>query len=105
MKILYKEPGKPCEVKEIENTLEVMQELVGGLIEVVCWDDVLLIFNEEGKLMNLEPNLMFEFDYIAGNCLIVGDDFENGEFKSLTDEEIEKYSKELNKHNLLNKGE
>ena len=105
MKILFKEVGKPCEVKEIENKLEAMQELVGGLIEVVPFDDVLLICNEEGKLMDLEPNLLFDFDYIAGNCFLVGDDFENGDFKSLTDDEIAKYEIELNKHNFLNKGE
>lgn len=105
MKILYKEPGKPCEVKEIENKLEVMQELVSGLIEIVPFDNVLLICNEEGKIMNLEPNLLYDFDYIAGNCFLVGDDFENGSFKSLTDEEIELYEKELNKHNFINKGE
>ena len=105
IKIIFKEPGKPCEVKEIENELKVLQELVGGLIEVINFDDLLLICNEEGKLMNLEPNLLFEFDYIAGNCLLVGDDFENGEFKSLTDYEIEEYSRILNNNNLLNKGE
>lgn len=105
IKILYKEPGKLCEVIEIENTLEEKQRLVGGLIEIINFDDLLLICNEEGKLMNLEPNLVFEFDYIAGNCLLIGDDFENSDFRSLTDYEIEEYSRILNRHNLLNKGD
>ena len=105
IKVLFKKPGKPCEVIEIENTLEKFQELVGGLIEVISFDDLLLICNEEGKLLNLEPNLLFEFDYIAGNCLLVGDDFDNATFKGLTDYEIDEYSRILNRHNLLNKGE
>ena len=40
---------------------------------------------------------IFEFDYIAGDCFLAGDDFENGDFKSLTDEEIESYTKEFKK--------
>ena len=32
MKILLKEPNRPFEVKEIENNLETLQQLVGGYI-------------------------------------------------------------------------
>ena len=93
--VLYKKVGKdPIEI-EIENTLEAKQQLVGGLIEVVPYYDVLLVCNEEGKLMNYLPNVVFEYDYIAGDFFIIGDDYENGDFKSLTKEEIEKYKKDL----------
>ena len=97
IKILLKKVGKDPEVIEIRNTLEEKQRLVGGLIEVIPYDDLLLICNEEGKLLNLPPNLIFEYDYIAGDCFLAGDDFENGDFKSLTDEEIESYTKEFKK--------
>lgn len=95
IKILYKEVGEAPKIMEIDNTLEAKQELVGGLIEVVAYDDVLLICNEEGKLENLKPNVIFDFDYIAGNCFIVGDDYEHGDFRSLTEDEIFRYSREL----------
>ena len=89
LRIVLKKVGKIPEIMNIENTLEAKQELVGGLIEVVpVLEDVLLICNEEGKLTNLLPNLMFDFDYIAGDCFFVGDDYKNGDFKSLTDEQI-----------------
>lgn len=39
--------------KEIPNTLDALQEEVGGLIECVYLDDVV---NEEGKLIGMEPN-------------------------------------------------
>ena len=35
MKILVVEPMKPCEVREIPDTLEAMQALVGGCIQAV----------------------------------------------------------------------
>ena len=89
LKIVLKKVGKNPEIMNIENTLERKQELVGGLIEVVpVLEDVLLICNEEGKLDNLLPNLIFPYDYIAGDCFFVGDDYKNGDFKSLTDEQI-----------------
>lgn len=89
LKIVLKKVGENPEIMNIENTLERKQELVGGLIEIVpVLEDVLLVCNEEGKLENLLPNLIFPYDYIAGDCFFVGDDYKNGDFKSLTDEQI-----------------
>lgn len=100
IRILYKEVGKEPQIMFIENTLEAKQELVGGLIEVVPYEDVLIICNEEGKLLNMPPNLVFEYDYIAGNCFVIGDDYKNADFKSLTDEEILKYREDLKKRSF-----
>jgi hypothetical protein len=98
LKILYKEVGKIPEVIEIEDTLEAKQKLVDGLIEVVPYiDDMLLICNEEGKILKMHPNLDFTYDYIAGNCFVIGDDFENAGFRSLTEEEIKKANDDLSK--------
>ena len=98
LKILYKEVGKIPEVIEIEDTLEAKQKLVDGLIEVVPYiDDMLLICNEEGKILKMYPNLDFTYDYIAGNCFVIGDDFENADFRSLTEEEIKKARIDLTK--------
>ena len=89
LKILYKEVGELPKVMIIENTLEAKQELVNGLIEVIPYKDALIICNEEGKMLNMNANLIFDYDYIGGNCFAVGDDYKNGDFKSLTDEQIE----------------
>ena len=100
IRILYKEIGKEPQIMFIDNTLEAKQKLVGGLIEVVPYEDVLIICNEEGKLLNMPPNLVFEYDYIAGNCFVIGDDYKNADFKSLTDEEILKYREDLKKYSF-----
>lgn len=100
IRILYKEVGKEPQIMFIDNTLEAKQELVGGLIEVVPYEDVLIICNEEGKLLNMPPNLVFEYDYIAGNCFVIGDDYKNADFKSLTDEEILRYREDLKKRSF-----
>ena len=104
LRIVLKKVGKIPEIMNIENTLEAKQELVGGLIEVVSGlkDDILLVCNEEGKLTNLLPNLMFDFDYFAGDCFFVGDDYDNGDFKSLTDEQINEVYDICNKREIIN---
>lgn len=102
LKIVLKKVGENPEIMKIENTLEKKQELVGGLIEVVpVLEDVLLVCNEEGKLDNLLPNLIFPYDYIAGDCFFIGDDYKNGDFRSLTDEQITEIKELCKKHQYM----
>lgn len=102
LKIIFKEVGKDPVVMEIDDTLEAKQKLVGGLIEIVPYkDDLLLVCNEEGKITNLKPNLQFDYDYIAGNCFIVGDDYENSGFKSIEDSRIEDIKKDLEDRSII----
>ena len=99
IKVLYKRAGKKPIIKVIPDTLEAKQKLVGGLIEVIPYtDDTLLVCNEEGKILNLKNNVCFTYDYIAGDCFVIGDDYKNAGFRSLTNEEIIKA-----KEDLLNK--
>lgn len=87
---------------EIDDTLEAKQKLVGGLIEIVPYkDDLLLVCNEEGKITNSKPNLQFDYDYIAGNCFIVGDDYENSGFKSIEESQVEDIKKDLEDRTIV----
>ena len=91
---MYVEPNKPAYETEIENTLKALQRAVGGYIEAVSISDgISLVCNEEGKLDNLPGNRRIGNDIIAGAFVIVG----NGEedFRSLTDEETNRYLKEF----------
>jgi hypothetical protein len=91
LRVLTKKVGQAPSIEIIEDTLEAKQKLVGGLIEVVPFydeKDILLICNEEGKILNMKPNLDIGYDYIAGDCFFVGDDYKNSGFKSLTREQI-----------------
>lgn len=89
IKVIYKEVGKAPKIIEIDNNLKEFQKLVDGDIEVVAYKNMMLILNEEGKLRNFKPNMMYgEMDYIAGNFILAGDDYDNAGFKSLTDEEL-----------------
>lgn len=65
LRVILCKPGETAEVVEIEDELESMQDLVGGLIEPYDpfysetdprYENVILVCNEEGKLMQLPLN-------------------------------------------------
>ena len=104
IKCLLVEPNKiPIEI-EIKKELKEYQRLVGGLIEQAYLpvnDDVVIICNEEGKLNGMELNRDIGHDIIAGPFLIVGDDYDNSDFKSLTDDQISRYKELFNEESII----
>lgn len=97
IRILKIEPNNLPYEKEIANDLEGIQGEVEGLFECIYLDDsCILVCNEEGKLNGMELNRRVGNDIIAGPFFIVGDS-QDGEFVSLSDEQIEKYTQEFGK--------
>ena len=80
MRVLIKEPGKPWETAEVENTLEALQGAVGGYIEtipIVATDSVeeaVMVMDEEGRLKGKERNITICGHDIVGMVLICGQD-------------------------------
>ena len=94
--------------KEIENTLESLQEIVGGYIEspyisnIFRENDIDIIINEEGKILTLQEEIAvidkekaIVIDVLCGNCIFVSHN-EQGETIGLNDEQIKIIKKELN---------
>ena len=78
MRVIICDPMKPARAADIENTLEKLQEIVGGYIETVPIGQYVIICNEEGKLRNLKPNRKIGHDLIVGTfifCAAGEDDF------------------------------
>lgn len=77
IKVFIKEPGKTMYETIIPNTLEALQDTVGGYIEVVPTDwDWVIICNEEGKINGLPDNLYLYGEYYHGTVIFVGVDGE-----------------------------
>ena len=104
IKCLLVEPNKLPKEIEIKKDLYEYQKQVGGLIELVNLpndNNVVLICNDEGKINNMELNRDIGYDIIAGPFLIVGDDYENSDFKSLTEEQLLKYKMIFDKNSIV----
>ena len=98
MRILVVEPEYKPEVREINDSLKEMQGIVGGLIQPIYLDDsVVLICNDEGKMMNLPANRGLRdengqmCDIIFGTFFLCGAPADTDHFTSLTPEQIERY--------------
>ena len=84
MTAIIKRPGQPAFTRQIENTLSDFQQLVGGHIETVYLPGrIIMIVNEEGKLMNLKPNFRMGNDLIVGPAVFLSSDGE--EFPGLSE--------------------
>ena len=107
MKVLILSNGK-LNVKEIDNTLEELQKIVGGYIEFpfiskVFNDNVIdTIVNEEGKYIEgLKPEIALideetkrVLDVVYGNCIFASHD-EEGNTIDLDDKQINIVIQEL----------
>ena len=101
MKILIVENGKSPYSAEIRHDIHAMQSVVGGSIEPIYFEpegDALAWCNNEFLFNGSEPNR------IVGNCLVHGTFYVSGNCQneygewdccSLTDEQIEQYSKDF----------
>ena len=93
MRVVYKEVGKVGEIREIEGTLAEFQEMCGGWIETLPLPaDMVMLVNEEGKLKDLEPNIIVRVnnrvETIVGNLVVVSVKPHDGDFHGLEDNQI-----------------
>ena len=101
IKILKVEPGKPPCVKEIANDFKASQAEVEGDIECVGFGDgCVAVINAEGKLNGMQPNRRNGDDIICGPFFICGDS-PDGDFISLTEQQIEKYKDKYSNEMIL----
>ena len=102
LEVLFIEPGKYPKMITINDTLEQMQNLVGGYIEEYSPfdDDISIVCNDEGKIHGLPLNRAVYnektgdlMDIVAGSFFIVGTPPGAESFQSLTQEQQMKYSR------------
>lgn len=73
MKAIRKKPGCEPEIIDIDNTLEALQQEVGGYIEVVTVAvDTAIICNEEGRILGLPYCCHFCGTDFVGTVLMAG---------------------------------
>lgn len=73
IKCLLKKPGEKAKPVEVANDLSAFQGLVGGYIETFpIASDLVIICNEEGKLIGLPYNVSIMGEDFVGNILLVG---------------------------------
>ncbi len=110
MSVLIVELGKPPREATIDDTLQSMQDIVGGYIQALYpFDnaDAALVCNDEGKLMGLQPNRPLRddtgkvYDIVCGTFFMVG--VRGDSFCSLSKDQIDLYRKTFSRELILTK--
>ena len=99
MQIVVVEPKKKPMVQDISPDLKSMQRIVGGSIQAICpfEEPVVLIANEEGKLLNLPLNRALRddegkvYDIISGTFFLCAAPPDSDHFAGLTDQQVKTY--------------
>lgn len=96
IRVLSVPVGKPPAIVEVDGTLECYQSLVGGWLEAILLPGTRLdlVCNEEGGLKGLPINRQIGGGFIRGDFFITATDPE-GEWRSLTDAEVEQAKRAL----------
>ena len=100
IKVVVQHPGEISRIVSVPDTLEALQKLVGGYIEVVSIGrGLLLVMNEEGRLRGMKENVRcVQYGTIFGSVFITADKDED--FRSLTTEEIQSARAWLLRHTV-----
>ena len=105
------EPMKTPVITTIINDLDHLQKAVSigadyqGLIELVYLEDnVSILCNEEGKLLSLPPNRRLYDDILCGVFYVVAED-NNGNLKSLSPAQQDRYLRMFWEPTLINDDE
>lgn len=97
MKVLVVEPLKAPYEKEIGSDLKSMQAVVDGFVQAIYPfedEELALICNEEGKLINLPFNRALRdqegsvYDIVAGTFFLCQAPADSDRFESLTEEQV-----------------
>ena len=75
IKVIIKRPGEAAFEARIENDLPTLQRWVGGYIETYTLatpPTVVVICNEEGRLLGMTPNCRLNGETFVGTILLVG---------------------------------
>ena len=99
MQVLVVEPERRPEVREINDSLSAMQEIVGGLIQPIYLFDepVALVCNDEGKLLDLPANRGLRnkdgqiYDIVCGTFFLCNAPPDSDHLTILTPEQIQRY--------------
>lgn len=95
--VLFKDVGKNPTLMKIKNTEEELEKTIGGKIEILPYEDIVVICNKERN--RLSPNIYLNTTFdkfepsIRGKIIIANK--ENGIYKSLDKEQAYKYYKIL----------
>ena len=106
VKVITKLPNEKAKITEMPNDYESVIDFVGGLIDSTFLptdEDIDVIVNDSSLTLGMEPNIVTpEFEGVFAGPLIFCTHDDDGNMVSLSDEQIEKAMKYIERNSVFN---
>ena len=95
IRVLYKKVGQVPEVKIINNVYKLKKSIIKNNLDIIPYETVYIICHNKKLMGYMKPNIFLPLKRIAGNFILIDIDKNKREFKSLSQEDIIWYTKDL----------
>lgn len=95
LRVLYKKVGLAPEIKIINDVENFKKSIILDKLDIIPYKHVFIICNNQEHKMEMPINVFFNLYHIAGDLIVVDIDKDKREFKSLTQDQLLYYSKDL----------
>ncbi len=106
VKVITKLPNEKAKIEEMPNDFDFVSEFVKGLVDSTFLptdEDIDVIVNDSSLTLGMEPNIVTpEYEGVLAGPLIFCTHDEEGEMVSLSDEQIKKTMKYIERNSVFN---
>ncbi len=95
IRVLYKKEGQVPEVKIINNLFKLKKAIIKNNLDIIPYETVYIICHNKKLMEYMKPNIFLPLKRIAGDFILIDIDKKKREFKSLSQEDIIWYTKDL----------
>lgn len=102
LRVLYKKVGQSPQVKIIKDIPNFKKAIILNKLDIIPYKKVFIICNNQDYKMQMPINVFFSMSHIAGDLIVINIDKNEREFKSLSQDQLLYYSKDLMRRNPNN---
>ena len=95
IRVVYKKVGQVPEVKIINNVYKLKKSIIKNNLDIIPYETVYIICHNKKLMKYMKPNIFLPLKRISGDFVLIDIDKKKREFKSLSQEDIIWYTKDL----------
>ena len=95
IRVLYKKVGQIPEVKIINNVYKLKKSIVKNNLDIIPYKTVYIICHNKKLMEYMKPNIFLPLKRFSGDFILIDINKNEREFKSLSQEDIIWYTKDL----------
>lgn len=95
IRVLYKKVGQLPKIMVLDNVFKLKRFIIKRNLDIIPYQTAYIICNKKELMKNMTPNIVFSFNSIKGDFILVNIDEDKREFESLSAEDITWYASDL----------